>query len=249
MPYGILLITMDEAVSEFHIDQKQPEKMRILLADDHPLMCVALRKILEEHADFEVIAEVKDGEEAVRVATDMVPDVVIMDISMPKLNGLEATRKIKTKYPDILILVLTVHSDMEHIFGIFEAGADGYLTKSALGEEVVQSIRGLVAGETVLSPQVFKQLLKHGLRHPMKPLPLNTTGKLTIREQEVLLLAARGMSNKDIALRLNLSHRTVKSYLVDIFSKLGVGTRTEAVITGLRAGFFTLDDLEYSELL
>ena len=128
------------------MEQKQPKKITVLLADDHPLMCLALRRILEEHADFEVIAEVRDGEEAVRVATEMVPDVVIMDITMPKLNGLEATRNIKTKCSDILIMVLTVHTDIEHIFGIFEAGADGYLTKSVLGEEVVHSIRGLVSG-------------------------------------------------------------------------------------------------------
>lgn len=230
------------------MEQKQPKKITVLLADDHPLMCLALRRILEEHADFEVIAEVRDGEEAVRVATEMVPDVVIMDITMPKLNGLEATRNIKTKCSDILIMVLTVHTDIEHIFGIFEAGADGYLTKSVLGEEVVHSIRGLVSGETVLSPEIFKHLLKYGFRHPMKPLPLNTTKKLTTREQEILILAARGMSNKEIALRLNLSHFTVKTYFVDIFSKLGVGTRTEAVITGLRAGFLTLDELEGSEL-
>jgi DNA-binding NarL/FixJ family response regulator len=166
-----------------------------------------------------------------------------MDIAMPTLNGLEATKQIKEECPEISILVLTVHCDSEHIIGILEAGASGYLTKSVFEDEVVQAIRSLVAGETVLSPQVFHELLKHAVRHPTKLLPIDEMDSLSSREQEILQLAGRGLSNKDIAQQLNLSATTVKSYFVDIFDKLKVGSRTEAVITALRIGCLSLDDL------
>lgn len=215
------------------------KKIRVLIADDHPLVCFALRKLLEEHDDIEVVAEARDGAAAVQAALELVPDVAIIDISMPLLNGLEATRQIKTKCPDLLILILTVHSDIEHIFGIFEAGADGYLTKSVLGEEVIQSIRGLVAGETVLSPEIFRLVLKHALRYPIKSVYLNSVEHITPREQEILLLATRGMSNKEIAEQLGLRPSTIKSLFVGVFSKLGVSSRTEAVIRAMRSGIIT----------
>jgi len=214
-----------------------------MLADDHPLLRQALRSVLEKKPDFEIVAEASDGEEAVRLAVELVPNVVIMDISMPKLNGLEATRQIKAKCPNIAILVLTVHDDSEHILSILEAGAAGYLTKSVFGDEVIHAVRGVVAGETVLSPSISRQIIKHALRHITKPLPLDGVEKITGRELEILRLAATGMSNKDLAQKLDLSEATVKGYLAGIFSKLNVSSRTEAVITALRAGFFTLDDL------
>ena len=170
--------------------------------------------------------------------------MVIMDITMPKLNGLEATRQIKAKCPGIAILVLTVHSDSDHILGILETGAAGYLTKTVFGEEVIHAVRGVASGEAVLSTPILQQVLKNALRLRSKPLNLDAGEKLTSRDLGILKLAARGMSNKDIALKLDLSPRTVKVYLANIFSKLRVGSRTEAVITGLRAGFLTLDDLE-----
>jgi len=235
---------MTEALSQFDSDRSQRDKIAIMLADDHPLLRQALANVLNKEADFEIIAEVGDGEEAVRLATELVPDVVIMDISMPKLNGLEATRQIKAKCPNIAILVLTVHSDSEHILGILEAGAAGYLTKRVFGEEVIHAVRGVASGETVLSTPILQQILKHAVQFMPKPLNLDAGEKLSSRELRILKLAARGMSNKDIALKLELSPRTVKAYLAEIFSKLRVSSRTEAVITGLRAGFLTLDDLE-----
>ena len=138
------------------------------MADDHPLLRQALRNVLDQQADFEVVAEVGDGDEVVKVATELVPNVVIMDISMPKLNGLEATRQIKVKRPGVAILVLTVHGEAEHVLGLLEAGAAGYLTKSVFGEEVVQAIRAVVAGETVLSPASLHQILRHALRFMTK---------------------------------------------------------------------------------
>lgn len=219
-------------------------KTRIMLADDHPLLRQALRDVLEKQPDFEVIAEASDGEEAVKLATEMLPDVVIMDISMPILNGLEATKQIKASNPSIAVLVLTVHSDSEHILSILRAGAGGYLTKSVYGDEVIHAVRALVSGETVLSPAVSQQIFKYAFQHSSRPKNLGTGNTLSSRELEVINLAARGISNKDIAQRLGLSLRTVKGYLADLFLKLNVASRTEAVIICLRKGIIALKDLE-----
>jgi len=237
---------MTELSSEFDLNREQADNITIMLADDHPLLRQALRSVLEKQTDFEIIAEASDGEEAVRLAVELVPNVVIMDIGMPKLNGLEATRQIKEKCPSIAILVLTVHDDSEHILSILEAGAAGYLTKSVFGKEVIHAVHGVMAGETILSASISQQIIKHALRHMTKPLPLplNAGEKITGRELQILRLAASGMSNKDIAQKLDLSERTVKGYLAGVFSKLNVSSRTEAVISALRAGFFTLDDLD-----
>jgi len=229
--------------SVFGSNQDKPDKIRIMLADDHPLLRQALRDVLEKERDFEVIAEANDGEEAVKLASELIPDVVIMDISMPNLNGLEATRQIKAICSTIAILVLTVHSDKEHILSILQAGAGGYLTKSVYGDEVIHTVRALAAGETVLSPQVSQHILKYVFQHVTKPSSLDTGDKVTARETEILRLAAKGISNKDIAFRLGLSLRTVKGYLADLFLKLNVASRTEAVVVGLRKGILTLDDL------
>lgn len=215
-----------------------------MLADDHPLLRQALREVLEKQPDIEVIAEAGDGEEAVGFATELVPDVVIMDISMPNLNGLEATRRIKACCPAIGVLVLTVHSDSEHILSILQAGAGGYLTKSVYGDEVVHAVRALVSGETVLSQSVSQEIFKYAFRHTIKPRTLDADNELSARELEVLNLTAKGISNKEIALRLGLSLRTVKAYLAELFLKLNVASRTEAVIISLKKGIITLNDLE-----
>jgi len=221
----------------------EPRKTSIILADDHPVVRKALRNDLEKEADFIVLAEASDGEEAVRLVDEFIPDVIIMDIGMPNMNGIEATRQIKASNPDIIVLVLTVYDDVEHILGILESGADGYLTKNILVEDIIKSIRSVVAGETVLSPQVFQQVLKYALRHSTKPVRLYNGVKLTTRELEILQLIARGISNKEIANELNISARTVKSHMVDIFRKLDVSSRTEAVITSLRTGFINISDI------
>ena len=219
-------------------------KIKIIVADDHPLLRQALRNVLEEQPDFEIIAEASDGEEVVKLANELNPDIIIMDISMPNLNGIEATRQIKAGHPLIAVLVLTIHSDSEHILSILQAGASGYLTKSVYGDGVIHAIRALAAGETVLAPAISRQILKYAFQHINKPLSLNTGEKLTPRENEVLKLLAKGISNKDIAFRLNLNMRTVKSYLAELFLKLNAASRTEVVIIGLRKGILTLDDLE-----
>jgi DNA-binding NarL/FixJ family response regulator len=167
-----------------------------------------------------------------------------MDIAMPKMNGLEATRIIKKNNPQIAILVLTVHSDTEYILKILEAGAVGYLTKNILGDQLIHALRLVIDGESVLSDDVKNNLLKHALRYPIKnPIPV-IGDKLSSRELEVFRLAASGMSNKQISQELNLNLRTVKSHFVNIFSKLNVGSRTEAVIIGLRTGLLNMDDIK-----
>jgi DNA-binding NarL/FixJ family response regulator len=220
------------------------QKVRIILADDHPLMRVALKHVLQDHENFEVVGEAENGNIAVKLTSELKPDIVIMDISMPELNGLEATRKIKEEYPETGILVLTVHSDNEHVFNILQAGADGYLTKDASTNEVISAINTMAAGDSVLSSSVSKQIYKYIFQHIKKPLSLDTSDKLSSREQELLKLLARGLANKEIAALLGLSLHTVKSYLADLFSKLKVTSRTEAVVVGLRKGILTSDDIE-----
>jgi len=223
---------------------KKTGKTTILLADDHPLFRQSIRSVLDKEPDLQVVGEAGDGEEAIRLANELQPDIVLMDITMPRLDGLEATRQIKAKHPNIAVLVLTIHSDEQHIIGILEAGAAGYLTKSVFGEEVVQSVRGVVTGEMVLSPSIGKQLLKQAARYPTKDVPLSAGERLSKRELEIIKLAARGMNNKSIAANLGLSLRTVKGHLANIFSKLNVGSRTEAVTAGLQQGFISIDDIK-----
>jgi len=222
--------------------QKQQDKISIIIADDHPLLRQALKSVLEKQPDFKIIAEATDGEEAVKLATELVPDVIVMDISMPKLDGLDATRQIKEKCPNIAVLVLTVYDDSEHVLAILEAGASGYLTKSVFGEEVICAVRGVAAGETVLSAQISRQVIRYAIRYRVKPLLTGSGEKLTARELSILKLTARGLSNKEIAQALDLSPRTVKGYLAGVFSKLSVASRTQAIIKGLRSGLLSVDD-------
>ena len=235
---------MSEALSDSVTYRGKTGKISIILADDHPLFRQSIRNVLQAQPDFQVVAEASDGEEAVRLAVELQPDVVLMDITMPKLDGLEATRQTKASQPNIAVLVLTVHSDDQHIIGILEVGAAGYLTKNVFGKEVIHSIRGVLAGEMVLTQSIGQRLLQQAARYPTKPVPVRAREKLSPREFEILKLAARGMSNKSIAADMRLTVRTVKGHLANIFSKLNVGSRTEAVITGLRAGFLSIDDIQ-----
>ncbi|MBN1189199.1 MAG: response regulator transcription factor [Dehalococcoidales bacterium] len=216
----------------------------VLLVDDHPLVRSALKNLIETQDDMKVVAEANTGEEAIEMAARLQPDVIIMDIGMPGINGLEATKQIKLRNPNIAILVLTVYTDNEHIFGILKAGAAGYLTKMAVGNDVIKAIQAIYAGETVLTPSVLQQILSSVTSEPVKTVPSYNSSDLTSREVFVLKLAAKGLSNKSIAAELNLSEYTVKSYLATTFSKIRVSSRTEAVMVGLKAGFISLSDLE-----
>jgi two-component system, NarL family, response regulator LiaR len=215
--------------------------IKVIVADDHPLIRKAIKSVLDPLDDIEVIAEAGNGVEAVKLAAEFCPDVVIMDIGMPLMNGLEATRKIKDKCPETAVLILTVYEDSEHILGLLKAGAAGYLIKDIFDDELVHSIYNVVAGETVLSSQVASQLINYA-GHPSQH--IETRVGLTAREVEVLKLAAKGKTNKEIGILLQLSPLSVKSCLSTLFSKLGAGSRTEAVIIGLRSGFLSLKDIE-----
>jgi DNA-binding NarL/FixJ family response regulator len=225
-------------------EAKISKRIKVILVDDHPVVRQSLRKELEKQHDFEVVAEAEDGLMAVKLVHDHMPDVVVMDLGMPKLNGLEATRQIKANYPQTIVLVLTIYDDTEHILGIMKAGADGYLTKNVLVREVVQSIRSVAEGETVFSQEAFRQLLKYALRYPANHMAVDSVKKISPKELEILKLIGKGLSNKEIARDLNIGTRTVKSHVVDIFSKLNVYSRTEAVIYCLHSGILMLSDLE-----
>ncbi len=218
-------------------------KIRIIIADDHAVLREGMRDLLEKEKDFEVIGEAGDGEEVVKLATELKPDVILMDIVMPKLSGIEATKLIKKASTTSSILILTAYSDIRYILGLLEAGACGYLLKSARGNEIVKAIRAVQSGESVLDPVVTHKLLQRVVGLAKGSSEGESREKLSSREIEVLRLAAKGMSNKDIAHVLFLSVRTVKAHLTNIFNKMGVGSRTDAIIKGLKEGYVTLDDI------
>ncbi len=227
---------------EYEASHKASNIRTVIIADDHPVVRRSLRNEIENEIDFRVVAEACDGEEAVKLVTDLKPDVVIMDIAMPKMNGIEATRQIKKLYPQTLVMVLTVHDDIHHILGILESGADGYLTKNTLLEDVIISLRSLIAGKTVMSAEVYRQVLQYALRKRNNPIRVDKEITLSPRETEILQLLSKGLGNKQISEELDLSMRTVKSHIVDIFDKLKVFNRTEAVTTALRIGLIKLED-------
>jgi two-component system, NarL family, response regulator LiaR len=218
------------------------KKIRIILADDHPLMRQAIRMWLDKQHDLEVLAEASDGREAIDLALKLQPDVVIIDISMPRINGLEATRQIISRCPETNVLVLTVHTDTEHIQGMLQAGAAGYLTKNVSGEDVVHAVRTVAAGENVLPENMQYDNLEESLNCSI-PAFSNKLNELTHRELSILKMVAKGMHNKEIAAGMGLSLRGVKAYLTTVFIKLGASSRTEAVSIGLKSRILTMDDL------
>jgi NarL family two-component system response regulator LiaR len=217
------------------------DKIKVLLAEDHVIVREGTREFVQRELDMEVVGEAGDGEEAVKLATKLKPDVIVMDIAMPKLNGIEATKKIKALHPSIAILILTAYDYDQYIFALLEAGAAGYLLKGVQAHEVIDAIRAVYAGESVLHPVVARRVVNRLVS------PASSEGEatelLSEREMEVLKLAATGVSNKEIAQQLFLSPRTVQVHLGNIFSKLGVASRTEAILYGLKRGLLTLEDL------
>ncbi len=216
----------------------------VLLAEDHVITREGIRRLLEAEKGVTVVGEAGNGEEAVQKAGELKPDVIIMDIAMPKLNGIEATRQIKLNNPRVAVLILSAYDDDEYVFALLKAGAAGYLLKSVSGDELTRAIQAVYRGEPVLDPVVARKVVNYfrlpsgkvkGLERPSE--------HLSERETDIIKLAARGMTNKDIADKLHLSNRTVEGHLRTIFNKLGVGSRTEAVLYGLRKGWLTLEEL------
>jgi DNA-binding NarL/FixJ family response regulator len=216
-------------------------KFRIVVVDDHPLLRHSIRSFLETQSDFEVVGEGCNGLEAIKLVSELHPDVVIIDIGMPGMNGLEATRKIKAENPKILILVLTVHTDEEWVLEIMRAGASGYLIKDVFGDQLVEAVRGILAGEIVLSPPVADRLLNKAGSY-IKPVESERDRRLTNRDITLIRLAALGMSNKEIAAKMDLSLSTIKAYFKNIYEKLEVNSRTQAVTLALREGLISINE-------
>jgi NarL family two-component system response regulator LiaR len=219
------------------------KKISILLAENHVVVRESIRQFLEREANFEVVGEAGDGEEAVRMVSQLKPDVIVMDISMPKLNGIEATKQIKALQPSAVVLILTAYDYEQYIFPLLEAGAAGYLLKDVSSRELISAIQTVYRGEAVLHPAIARKVMER-LRQPkVEPTGERASDLLTERETSILKMAAKGMSNSDIAQELHLSVRTIESHLGNIFNKLGVGSRTEAVIQAMKRGWFTLEEL------
>ena len=229
------------------------EKIRVIIAEDHPIVREGTRQLLEAEEDIEVVGEASNGAQAVDLAARLHPDVAIIDISMPEMSGIEATQRIKAAQPATAILILTAYDDDRYVFALLAAGAAGYLLKDVPSAEVVRAVRSVRAGEPVLHPAIARKVLARfateGRPASAAKVPAATPERkdseslLTERELQVLRLAASGMTNARIAARLYVSVRTVQVHLTNIFNKLGVGSRTEAVIAGLRRGLVDLDDL------
>ena len=209
------------------------EKIKILLAEDHAVVREGFRELIDNEEDMEVIGEASNGLEALRLAETLSPDLVIMDISMPVMNGIEATKKIKNLYPSVNILILTAYDNEEFIFAIIEAKAAGYMLKNVKGKELLSSIRAVHAGDSVLHPSITKKILTH-LQEEQKVKEERTITKLSARELEVVQLGAKGLINKEIADRLDVSDRTIQTHWRNIFVKLGVSSRIEAIMFCLK---------------
>jgi two-component system, NarL family, response regulator LiaR len=217
-------------------------KIRIVLADDHVILRQGTQQLLENESDMEVVGEASNGAEAVELVEKFKPDIIIIDVAMPVMNGIEATKKIKEILPGIKILVLTGYDYDEYIFSLLEMGAAGYLLKDVSGDELVGAIRAVYLGEPVLHPTVMRKLMDR-CKTITPQQPETRTNVLSEREMEILKLAVSGKSNKDIAESLNISLRTVQAHMRSIFNKLGVGSRSEAIVSGLKRGWFNLEEI------
>jgi len=214
-----------------------PAKIRVMITDDHPVVREGLSAMLSREKDIEVVAEAANGNEAIVKARDLKPDIVLMDLRMPEVDGVEAMRQIRTENPDIKFIILTTYDNDEYIFQGIEAGARAYLLKDSPREEMFKAIRVVSEGGSLIEPAVagkvldrFAQLSRH----------VRVPESLSEREVEVLTLIAKGISNKIIATTLNIGESTVKTHIQSIFNKLGVNDRTEAVTEAIKKGIISL---------
>jgi len=219
------------------------DKIKILIADDHAVVREGTRTLLEREEDMEVVGEASDGEEAIKLIEELHPDVAILDIAMPKLSGIEVTRRIKPRFPSLAILILTAYDNDEYVFTLLEAGAAGYLLKDVHSHEIVEAVRSVHAGESVLHPSIARKVIQRAILSTAKSSDIKPSVTLSDREQEVLKLAAKGLKNKDIADALCISIRTVQGHINSIFHKLGVGSRTEAIFQSVKRGWLSFEDL------
>jgi len=222
------------------VTKVKKKTIRVLIADDHPPFSEGLTRLLADEADLEPVGIASDGKEAVRLAGELKPDVVVMDVTMPELNGIEATRRIKADLPNTSVLVLSAYGYYPYALSALDAGAAGYLLKNVPLRELISAIRAVRRGEAVLDSVVAEKVLR-SLAKPLDSSP--SSRHLSPREIEVLRLGARGMNNKEIGKQLFVSERTVQSYFTSLFEKFGVGSRLEAVLKALKEGWLTTDDI------
>jgi DNA-binding NarL/FixJ family response regulator len=213
------------------------DKTRIVLADDHAILREGIRALLEDQSDMAVIGEAADGRRAVELARELKPNVIVMDIGMPLLNGLEATRQIRHDCPAVAVLVLTMHDNEEYVSQLLSAGAAGYVLKRAASSELVTAIRAVAQGQSYLSPAVTKVLIEGYVgRKPAEPAMVDPFDTLTAREREVLQLVAEGHTNSEIAQLLSISLKTVKAHRSNLMQKLNLHDRGELIKVAIQRG-------------
>ena len=209
--------------------------IRVVLADDHALVREGTAELLERAGGIRVVGQAADGLEAVRLVQALQPNVLLLDLALPGLDGLEVARRTRATSPSTAVVALTAHDEQAYVLAMLEAGATGYLSKVSRGHEVVQAVRAAAAGETVFSPTIASSVKQRALGVGGR------VSALTPRELDVLRAAARGLGNKQIGAELGLSARTVQTHLTNIFGKLGVSSRTEAILLALREGWVRPD--------
>jgi DNA-binding NarL/FixJ family response regulator len=214
--------------------------IKILICDDQEIVCEGLQRILAADPEISVVGTAHNGQEALDLIKETSPDLVLMDLKMPVMNGVQATRKSRALYPKVQILVLTTYADDEWLFDAIRSGASGYLLKDRPRDELIEAIKGTVAGDAYVDPAIARRLLSH-VAHTPNPASRESKIKLNPRETEILELLALGLSNTDIAQRLFLSEGTVRNYLSRLFAKLDVSDRTQAVVMALRDGLVNID--------
>ncbi|MEE8318293.1 MAG: response regulator transcription factor [Dehalococcoidales bacterium] len=217
------------------------DKIRVLIAEDHVLVREGLRTLIEAQPDIEVVAEATNGEEAVELTKEVHPDIILMDITMPKMNGLEATHLIKQDNPDTRILVLTMHESDEYFFKILEAGASGYFIKGGSSAELISALRTVCRGDAFIYPTMANKLLNDYLKRVQAGQSEENYGGLTGRQRQILKLIAEGHTNQEIADLLVLSVTTVQTHRAHIMAKLEFRSRTELIKYAIRHGFIKLD--------
>ncbi len=225
------------------MSERAEHSIRVLLVDDHAVVRKGLCALLERERGIEVVGEAENGEQAVQLAGRLRPDVVLMDLEMPVVNGIEATRRISERDPEVRIVVLTSHAAEEDVFPALKAGAQGYLLKHSPPDDVLRAIRRAHEGETVLHPTIARLMLQD-LRRPPRPQQPPRADPLSERELEVLRLIARGMSNQEIADTLVVGEATVRSHVSAILRKLQLASRTQAALYALREGLASLGDAD-----
>ncbi len=210
-----------------------PKSIHVLLADDHAVVRAGIRQFLEHAGDIQVIAEADDGEMAKQMIAEHHPDVAVLDIQMPKASGIEVTRWVRSNLPGTGILILTAYNDDPYIVAVLQAGANGYVLKTASPEEIISAVRDVYAGKSALDAAVTQKLMAHMFQESHEP----SVEALTDREMEVLVMTARGFTNKAIGTQLGISDRTVQGHLAHIFDKLHATSRTEAVMRAVSLGW------------